>query len=277
MATALFSQDPATGGGPFATYLQDIAETSLLDAQQEQELAWRVKEGDPEARDWMVRANLRLVVHIARCYTGKGLSLEDLIEEGNLGLLRAVERFDPTRNTRFSTYASYWIKQSMRQALIDTAKTIRIPAYMVTLLAKWHRASARLQEEQGRTPTEEEVARELQLSSKKLEAIKEVLRICDAAVQEETDSGISLSELAMDDEPAPGAGLSGAEDLAQVRSLLDQMPLRDATVLRLRFGLTGEEPMTLKQIGLRLGLTRERVRQIEHDGLLHLREELDAA
>src|SRR5262249_46030486 len=153
---------------------------------------------------------------IARAYTGRGLSLEDLIEEGNLGLLQAVQRFDPRRNTRFSTYAGYWIKQSIRQALINTAWSIRLPAYMVGLLAKWRRARTRLQEELGRSPTEEEVARELQLSGKKLNIIKKALRIHDTPTLGDMDLGTSLSELAVADEPAPGAGLSGAEDLAQV-------------------------------------------------------------
>ena len=128
---------------PLETYLREINETPLLSAEEERQLAYRIEDGDSEARDRMVRANLRLVVNIARSYTGKGLGLQDLIEEGNLGLLRAVEGFDPSMNTRFSTYASYWIKQSIKRALVNTAKTIRIPAYMVELLAKWRRASAR--------------------------------------------------------------------------------------------------------------------------------------
>src|SRR5207244_8352412 len=148
---------------PLETYLREISETPLLNADEEKQLAYRIEDGDSEARDRMVRANLRLVVNIARSYTGKGLGLQDLIEEGNLGLLRAVEGFDPGMNTRFSTYASYWIKQSIKRALVNTAKTIRIPAYMVELLAKWRRAMSKLQEEFGRAPTQEEVARSLNL------------------------------------------------------------------------------------------------------------------
>src|SRR6266849_7791083 len=131
---------------PLETYLREINETPLLNAQEEKELALRIEEGDGQARDRMVRANLRLVVNIARNYTGKGLGLQDLIAEGNLGLLRAIEAFDPSMNTRFSTYASFWIKQAMRRGLVNTAKTIRIPAYMVNLLTKWRRATAKLQE-----------------------------------------------------------------------------------------------------------------------------------
>src|SRR5580693_953443 len=152
---------------PLETYLREINETALLSAQQEKELAYRIETGDGEARDRMVRANLRLVVNIARSYTGKGLGLQDLIEEGNLGLLRAVEGFDPTMNTRFSTYASYWIKQSIKRALINSAKTIRIPAYMVELLSKWRRATNKLNDELGRPPTHEEVAKYMGLPRKK--------------------------------------------------------------------------------------------------------------
>jgi RNA polymerase primary sigma factor len=261
---------------PFESYLTEINETSLLDAEEEQELAWRIEDGDPEARDHLVRANLRLVVNIARSYTGKGLSLEDLIAEGNMGLLRAVEGFDPAVGCRFSTYAAYWIKQSIKRALVNTAKTIRLPAYMVELLTKWRRATVRLQEELGRAPTQEEVAADLELSPKKLKIIQKALRIYNAASQEDIDgAGLSLGELATDDEPSPGARLSGVEEMEQVLRLLDQMDPRDATVLRLRFGLGGEEPRTLREIGDELGLTRERVRQIETNSLRLLRELLE--
>jgi len=170
-------QDEAAVQSPLETYLREINETALLSPEDEQDLAVAVGQGNTQARDRMVRANLRLVVNIARGYTGKGLTLQDLIEEGNLGLLRAVEGFDPAMGTRFSTYASYWIKQSIKRALINTAKTIRIPAYMVELLSKWRRASTRLAEELGRTPTPEEVARVLGLPRKKLPIIKKAIRI----------------------------------------------------------------------------------------------------
>ena len=178
---------------PLETYLREINETALLSAGDEQELAQKIGEGDVRARDRMVRANLRLVVNIARGYTGKGLSLQDLIEEGNLGLLRAVEGFDPSMGTRFSTYASYWIKQSIKRALINSAKTIRIPAYMVELLSKWRRANARLAEELGRTPTPEEIARVLGLPKKKLPIIKKAIRIYNSTPQtDQAEAGWSL-------------------------------------------------------------------------------------
>ena len=168
---------------PLETYLREINETKLLTADEEKQLAGAIALGDVRARDRMVRANLRLVVNIARGYTGKGLGLQDLIEEGNLGLLRAVEGFDPNVGTRFSTYASYWIKQSIKRALINSAKTIRIPAYMVELLSKWRRANNRLTEDLGRTPTPEEIMRLLGLPKKKLPIIKKAIRIYNSTPQ----------------------------------------------------------------------------------------------
>lgn len=263
---------------PLETYLREINETPLLNADEEKQLAYRIGDGDSEARDRMVRANLRLVVNIARSYTGKGLGLQDLIEEGNLGLLRAVEGFDPSMNTRFSTYASYWIKQSIKRALVNTAKTIRIPAYMVELLAKWRRAGAKLQDELGRAPTHEEIAKSLDLPKKKLSIIKKAIRVYNSAPQtEQTESGWSLDEMVMDGHSkSPDLEMVEADDLKHVLEQLDKMDKREATVLRMRFGLDEEEPKTLKEIGECLGLTRERVRQIESEALAKLSESLHA-
>ena len=262
---------------PLETYLREINETKLLSADDEQELAVAIGNGDIEARDRMVRANLRLVVNIARGYTGKGLGLQDLIEEGNLGLLRAVEGFDPAMGTRFSTYASYWIKQSIKRALINTAKTIRIPAYMVELLSKWRRASTRLAEELGRTPTPEEVARVLGLPRKKLPIIKKAIKIYNLTPQtDQAEAGWSLSEMLMDEHArSPEDELVESDNLAHVLRQLDIMDQREATVLRMRFGLADNEPRTLKEIGETLGLTRERVRQIETEALGKLSESLE--
>ncbi|MEM8734194.1 MAG: RNA polymerase sigma factor RpoD/SigA [Planctomycetota bacterium] len=261
---------------PLETYLREINETALLSAQEEQDLARRIASGDPMARDHMVRANLRLVVNIARGYVGKGLGLQDLIEEGNLGLLRAVEGFDPDVGTRFSTYASYWIKQSIKRALINSAKTIRIPAYMVELLSKWRRASARLSEELGRSPTQEEVGRILGLPRKKLPIIKKAIQIYNSTPQsDQTDAGWSLGEMVMDERlKAPDEELLDHDVLSTVLELLEHLDTREATVLRMRFGLGDSESHTLKEIGSELGLTRERVRQIETEALAKLADGL---
>lgn len=267
----------ASDRAPFSTYLGEIDRTPLLSAKEERELAKRVLHGDVEARDQMVRANLRLVVNIARGYVGKGLPLEDLVAEGNMGLLRAVEGFDPSMNTRFSTYASYWIKQSIKRALVNTAKTIRIPAYMVELLAKWRRATNKLTDELGRPPTHEEVAKFLGLPKKKLNIIKKAIRVYNAAPQmdQSGEQGWSIEEMLMDARAkTPDTEMVETDDLKQVLLLLDKMDPREATVLRMRFGLNDEEPKTLKEIGECLGLTRERVRQIEGEALAKLSEDL---
>jgi RNA polymerase primary sigma factor len=262
---------------PLETYLREINETPLLNAEQERQLAYRILDGDHAARDQMVRANLRLVVNIARAYTGKGLALQDLIEEGNLGLLRAVEGFDADMGTRFSTYASYWIKQSIKRALVNTGKTIRIPAYMVELLAKWKRATAKLQEDLGRPPTQEEVARFMNLPKKKLNIIKKAIRVYNSAPQsDQADSGWSLDEMLTDtNTKAPDTEMVENDVLTHVLALLGKMDSREATVLRMRFGLDGGEQRTLKEIGEELGLTRERVRQIEGEALDKLKDDME--
>ncbi|MDA0254543.1 MAG: RNA polymerase sigma factor RpoD/SigA [Planctomycetota bacterium] len=263
---------------PLETYLRDINQTALLTAAEEKQLAQGVQAGDALARDHMVRANLRLVVNIARGYANRGLPLPDLIEEGNLGLLRAVEGFDPTMGTRFSTYASYWIKQSIKRALINSGKTIRIPAYMVELLSKWRRATLRLTEVLGRTPTPEEVARMLGLARKKLSIVKKAIHVHQASPQAESaDGGWSLGELVMDENArCPAEVMLDDDTLRHVLDRIERLDERASRIIKLRFGLGGGDPMTLKEIGGVLGLTRERVRQIESETLASLALELDA-
>lgn len=250
-------------------YLQEISATALLSAEEERTLARRIQAGDGTARDHMVRANLRLVVSIAQHYTGKGLSLADLIEEGNLGLLHAVTRYDPSRNTRFSTYATFWIKQAIRQGVIKTGATIRLPNYMVQLLSKWRQATARLQDELGRAPTPEEVADDLRLSKRRFQFVQQALQINNATVQfDNDDTGMTLDDLPHNDtEASQEEEPEQREDVCKVRAVLATMDTKQATVLRMRFGLDDHEPQTLRQIGSRLGLSSERVRQIERAAL----------
>jgi RNA polymerase primary sigma factor len=262
----------ATPSSPLSTYLREINDTPLLSPAEEQELADRVCQGDAAARDHLARANLRLVVRIARGFANRGLALPDLIAEGNLGLLRAVEAFDPTLDTRFSTYASYWIKQSILRALDNLVKPIRLPSYVVDLLAKWRRAGAELHDELGRQPAPEEVMDRLNLSPKKRAILTKALRIHNAVPQGDSlGDRPSLDELLSDENTlAPEAQMGRREELNHVLNLLGRLEPREETVLRLRYGLDHQGPRTLKQIGAHIGVTRERARQIERDALQKL-------
>ena len=252
---------------PLQIYLQEINATALLSAEEERELAARVAEGDPYARDHMVKANLRLVVNIARGYLGKGLSLEDLIEEGNLGLMRAVEGYDGEMETRFSTYASYWIKQSIRRSVMNNGKPIRLPAYMVSLLSKWRRATIVLTERLGRTPTAEEIGKALRISKKKINIVAKAIQVNNLTPRTENsdeDGGFIIDDVLTDDRVrAPEDLLGEADDLERIFRRIGQLEAREAAVIRMRFGLEPYSPMTLREIGENLGLTRERVRQLE--------------
>jgi RNA polymerase primary sigma factor len=258
---------------PLQIYLHDINDTPLLSAQEERDLAARVAIGDPYAREHMVKANLRLVVNIARGYLGKGLCLEDLIEEGNLGLMRAVEGYDGLMETRFSTYASYWIKQSIRRAVMNNGKPIRLPAYMVSLLAKWKRATIGLTERLGRAPTTDEVGKALRLSKKKVGIVAKAIQVNNLTPHSENaeEDGFALDDVLTDERcKAPDALLIEADDLERIFYRLDQLDEREATVVRMRFGIDPYLPMTLREVGENLGLTRERVRQLENQALLKL-------
>jgi RNA polymerase primary sigma factor len=258
---------------PLQIYLHDINDTPLLSAREERDLAERVAQGDPSAREHMVKANLRLVVNIARGYLGKGLCLEDLIEEGNLGLMRAVEGFDGMMDTRFSTYASYWIKQSIRRAVMNNGKPIRLPAYMVSLLAKWKRVTSGLTERLGRAPTPEEVGRALRLSKKKVGIVAKAIKVNNLTphIEGVDDDGIALDDVLTDDRSkAPDDLLIEADDLERIFEHLEHLDEREATVVRMRFGLDPYSPMTLREVGENLGLTRERVRQLENQALIKL-------
>jgi RNA polymerase primary sigma factor len=263
---------------PLQIYLHDINDTPLLSAQEERELAERVAMGDPYAREHMVKANLRLVVNIARGYLGKGLSLEDLIEEGNLGLMRAVEGFDGLMDTRFSTYASYWIKQSIRRAVMNQGKPIRLPAYMVSLLAKWKRASTILADRLGRPPSPDEVGKALRLSKKKVGIVTKAIQVNNLTPHAENseDEGLAIDDVLTDERgKGPEDILIETDDLDRIFERLDHLEYREATVIRMRFGLDPYDPMTLREVGEKLGLTRERVRQLENQALLKLMQSLN--
>jgi RNA polymerase primary sigma factor len=258
---------------PLQIYLHDINDTPLLSALEERELAARVALGDHYAREHMVKANLRLVVNIARGYIGKGLCLEDLIEEGNLGLMRAVEGFDGMMDTRFSTYASYWIKQSIRRAVMNTGKPIRLPAYMVSLLAKWKRVTNGLTERLGRPPTPEEVGKVLRLSKKKVGIVAKAIKVNNLTPHNESsdEDRVSLDDVLTDERcKAPDDLLIEADDLDRIFERLEQLDEREAMVIRMRFGLAPYSSMTLREVGENLGLTRERVRQLENQAILKL-------
>jgi len=254
------------------TYFKEINRIKLLTPAEEKQLAIRVRRGDPEAREQMIKANLRLVVSIAKNYVERGLTLLDLIEEGNLGLLKAVERFDPDADCRFSTYATWWIKQSIKRALIDTVKTVRIPSYMVELISKWKNVTAHLNIVLGRQPTFDEVAEALKIPPENLGIIKTAIRASNSSSQTISIENMwTLSEVLEDkDAPQPADVLFDEVEMEMIQSLLASIDERDARILRMRYGLDNGDPMTLKEIGEKVNLSRERVRQIENEALKKL-------
>ncbi len=260
-------------------YLREIGRTPLLTAEDERELGWAIiNDNCPQARERMIRANLRLVVAIAKRYNNRGLHLTDLVEEGNIGLMRAVEGFDPSQGARFSTYASWWIKQAIKRALINASQPVHVPAYMVELIAKWKAASRRLEAELGHAPDVEDLARAMDLPAKKIRIIRRAIKAMQSPIGQPSDSSgdlMSMGDLLADTRnEMPEAPVFHNEEIGTLRKLLEAIDEREATILRLRFGLDGQEPMTLKQIADEVGISRERVRQIAEEALERLNSQL---
>jgi len=239
-----------------------------------------VEENNPWAREQLVRSNLRLVVNIAKKYASRGMSLADLIEEGNLGLIKAVDYFDPTRGVRFSTYAAWWIKQSIKRALLENIQPVHIPTYMVALINQWRHTTAELESRLGGTPSTEEMADIMQMPLRKAKIIHRIVEVLgsvrDTYSEEDSDESSAFGglEATLEDRSAgrPEDTLVADEEKAKALRLLDRIEPREAYVLRLHYGLGGRKPMALREIGRQLHLTRERVRQIRRDALTKLYE-----
>lgn len=280
-------------------YLRQINDAPLLTADEEKALATTVRDGQRvaelfargeatlkereraeseagQARETMVKSNLRLVVNIAKKYTKRGVSLNDLINEGNLGLIRAVEGFDPDQNTRFSTYASWWIKQSIKRSLINSDKPIHIPAYMVEMISRFREAREQFIETESRTPTTQELAERLEMTVSKVDHIRSAVKAVSTPTHDtESPDGHGLTEAIADQRtPPPEDALLNEAETTRIVALLDALDDRESKILRLRYGLDGREPRTLKEIGAEIHLTRERVRQIECEALRKIKEHL---
>jgi len=251
--------------GTIKAYLHDIKDLSLLCLEEEKELAERIKKGDKKARLKMINANLRLVVSIAKRYNRLGLSFSDLIEEGNLGLMKAVDRYNSHHGYRFSTYASWWIKQAIIRSIANHGKTIRIPVYMVETINRMRKTTARLTQKLGHIPTDFELSRSLKTSLKKIRIIKSILQNPSSLNEPIGLNGTGqLINIVEDEEGvSPLKEVSAFVDHERIMNLLDKLTRREAEIVKLRFGLDGSEPHTLEETGRKFRITRERVRQIE--------------
>lgn len=282
VATASEPNPPArtegARGDSLQLYLQEIGRVKLLTPKEEIELAKRIQRGDEAAREHMIKANLRLVVKIARDYEGLGLPLLDLINEGNMGLMTGVERFDPKRGAKLSTYAAWWIKQNIKRALANQSRTIRLPVHVVDRLAHMRKAEVKLREVLDREPTDEELADELELDTRRVRRYREASRApvsLDAPIEDDDSSRIA-DVVADPNAAAPFDRVLLETDTELVREVLATLNERENKILTLRFGLANGNPLTLEEIGVKLNLTRERIRQIQDLALKKLRAKMEA-
>jgi len=258
---------------PVRMYLKEIGKVDLLTAEEEVSLAKRMEQGDLEAKRQLVEANLRLVVSIAKKYVGRGMLFLDLIQEGNMGLMKAVEKFDYTKGYKFSTYATWWIRQAITRSIADQARTIRIPVHMVETINKLIRVSRQLLQEKGREPTPEEIGEEMDMSADKVREIKKIAQepvSLETPIGEEEDSHLG-DFIEDEDAPAPASAASYMLLRDQLDNVLDTLTDREKRVLELRFGIEDGRPRTLEEVGKEFGVTRERIRQIEAKALRKLR------
>lgn len=257
-------------------YLREISETKLLTPADEVELAAKIQAGDEKAREKMIKANLRLVVKIAQDYSNYGLPLVDLISEGNIGLMKAVERFDPEKGGKLSTYAAWWIKQAIKRALANQSKTIRLPVHMVDKIAKMRRVATALQEELGREPSDEEIADELGLPQRKISLLRRASQrptSLDAPVGD--DDKASFGEIIGDERAVnPMEELDNKSLQGDLEGLLELLDEREHKIIDARFGLNGATPMTLEEVGREFGVTRERIRQLQNAALTKMKKAL---
>lgn len=262
--------------GGIKIYLREIGKTPLLTREEEVELADRIKKGDKEARAHMIKANLRLVVKIAQDYANYGLPLLDLISEGNIGLMKAVERFDPNKGGKLSTYAAWWIKQSIKRALANQSKTIRLPVHMVDKISKMRRVAMVLSEELGREPTDEELAEEIGIDRAKLSHLKSAaLRPASLDAPISDDDNTEFGEIIGDEKAQTPLELVSHKNMhLQLDDLLEVLDERERKIVDARFGLNGQKPRTLEEVGQVFGVTRERIRQLQNIALKKLRRAL---
>jgi RNA polymerase primary sigma factor len=260
-------------------YLREIGKIPLLNSEEELALAQRVVAGEKDAKDQMAEANMRLVVSIAKRYVGRGLDLLDLIQEGNTGLLRAVEKFDPDKGFKFSTYATWWIRQAITRAIADQARTIRIPVHMVETINKLLRTQRRLTQELNREPTNEEIAKEMEIEVDKVEhimKIKQDISSLDASIRDDEEDSVLADFIEDEDTISPEESATGQLLKEQVKDMLGALTEREQKILKLRFGLEDGKSHTLEEVGQEFSVTRERIRQIEAKALAKLRKHRDA-